>query len=45
MILSGSFQAAFDEMPGLEAIMPKEYGGKAPAFDDLWGKLKETQTL
>lgn len=38
IVASDSFQEAFNEIPGLEAVMPKEYGGNAPSFEKIWGE-------
>ncbi len=43
--MSGSLQPAFDAMPGLEEIMPKEYGGKAPPYNEVFGRFQDVRPL
>lgn len=38
MVLSGSLQAAFDEIGGLLELVPAEYGGKNASFDEVFGR-------
>ncbi|KAM7541471.1 hypothetical protein Aperf_G00000035300 [Anoplocephala perfoliata] len=41
LVLSESLQPAFDELPGLEKILPQEYGGKALPFDEFCEKISK----
>ena len=45
MVLNDTFKPAFNELPGLENIMPCDYGGKGPSFDKLCGKWKLKQLI